>query len=124
MVDVGGVLMGSLRTPCWLTWLGGWPLQGGGLCFLVLSWSQNPDFRGLRSRCTCTVGVCLAPYPTPLREAQLPPGLQASETTSQRRAIPAGEALVPVITRSCSVVHRGFRKGSYLVLLLIYILLG
>lgn len=94
MVDVGGVFTGSLRTPCRLTWLGGWPLQGGGLCFLVLSWSPNPDFRGLRSRRTCTVAVCLAPYPTPLREAQLPPGLQASEATSQLRAIPAGEALV------------------------------
>lgn len=116
--------MGSLRTPCWLIWLGGWPLQSGSLCFLVLSWSQNPDFRGLRSSWTCTVGVCLAPYPTPLREAQLPPGLQGSETTSQLRTIPTGEALVPVITRSCLVVHRGFRKGSYLVLLLIYILLG
>lgn len=57
--------MGSLRTPCWPPWLGGWPLHGGGLCFLVLSWSQSPDFRGLRSSWTCTVECVLPPTPTP-----------------------------------------------------------
>lgn len=50
-------LLGNPRGPCLATLLQGWPLHGGGFCFLGLSCRQSLDIRGLRSSWTCMAGA-------------------------------------------------------------------
>lgn len=55
-----------LVEPLPITWLQGWPLQGGSLYFLGLVWRQSLALRSLR----CS-----------FLQVQLSPGLRSSETT-------------------------------------------